>query len=89
MKVRDFVVVSEGTIIIEVPDIVHMENLFGVKDIEFIACFDKVVGKLLGVADGCKVSKDIVQFGECLWIADIEWIGKMAPRIAAVGQMDK
>jgi hypothetical protein len=75
MKVGDFVIVHEGTIILKIPDIVHVEDFFRMEDVEFIAGFSKVFRKFFAIADVRKVIEDIIQFGECLLIADVEGIG--------------
>ena len=74
MKVGDFIIVHEGAIILKIPDIVHMEDFFRMKDIEFIACFSKVFCEFFAITDILKVIIHIVQLRECLLVADVEGV---------------
>lgn len=74
MKVGYTLMIHECAIILEVPDVIHMKDFFGVKDVEFITGFRKVFRKVFTIADVLEVIIHIIEFRECLLVADVKRI---------------
>ena len=58
------------------------------KNIEFIACLIKMLGKCIRVTDIMKILKDIIHLRKDMGARDIEGIRQMFTRKATGGEMD-
>ena len=74
MKIRYTLVILEGSVVVEVVDIVHVKNFFRMKDIEFVAGLGKMFSKRCIIHKVAEVVKDIEEFHEHPLVTDDEWV---------------
>ena len=62
--------ILEGSVVVEVVDIVHVKNFFRMKDIEFLAGLGKMFSKRCVVHKVVEVVEDIEEFHEHPLVTD-------------------